>query len=101
MANPVQPYDYPAPVVNDFYRLGHPGKFHISIFPTASLVLTGSNYGAGALLPITGAAGTASLSGGGTIDISKLATGFIHELSIESVENPSNVYVLIRNQVVR
>ncbi len=104
MTNPKQPYDYPALTVetyNDFSRLGHPGKFFVSIVPTASIFLTGSYYGAGGILPASGAAGTAYLSGGGTIDVSDLAVGFIHELSISYIENPSNIYVLLRNQLVR
>lgn len=104
MSNPIQPYDYPAPTTqtyNDFNRLGHPGKFFKSIAVSGSLIFTGSNYGAGAILPLSGATGNAYLSGGGLIDMSTLATGFIHELSVEHVESANNVIILIRNQAVR
>lgn len=104
MTLPIQPYDYPTPTVetySDFNRLGHPGKFFKSIVGTGSLYFTGSNYGAGAILPMTGATGTAFLSGGGTIDMSKLAVGYIHELSVEHIESAANVMILIRNQAVR
>lgn len=104
MSNPIHPYDYPKPTTasyDDFNRLGHPGRFFRSIQPTGSFYFTGSNYGAGAILPLTSAAGTAYLSGGGTIDMSKLAGGHIHELSVEHVEDAAHVYVLIRNQAVR
>lgn len=104
MSIATQPYDYPTPTVqtnNDFNRLGHPGKFFKSIAPSGSLFFTGSNFGAGAILPVSGAVGTAYLSGGGIIDMSKLATGFIHELSVEHVESANNVIILIRNQAVR
>lgn len=104
MSNPVHPYDYPTPTTasyNDFARLGHPGKFFKSIAASGTVYFTGSNYGAGAILPLTSAAGTAYLSGGGQIDMSKLAGGHIHELSVERVEGAANVYILIRNQAVR
>lgn len=103
-ANPVQPYNYPAPTVetnNDFNRLGHPGKFFKSISVSGSSFFTGSNYGAGGILPLSGSIGTAQLSGGGSIDLSKLAAGFIHELSVQSVSGANNVIILIRNQAVR
>jgi hypothetical protein len=103
-ANPVQPYDYPAPTVqtnNDFNRKGHPGKFYKSISVSGSAFFTGSNYGAGAILPMSGSIGTAFLSGGGSIDMSKLTAGYIHELSVASVSGANNVIILIRNQAVR
>lgn len=103
-ANPVQPYDYPIPTAetyNDFSRLGHPGKFFKSVSVSGSSFFTGSNYGAGAILPLSGSIGTAYLSGGGSIDMSKLAAGYIHELSVESVTGANNVVILIRNQAIR
>jgi hypothetical protein len=41
------------------------------------------------------------LSGGGSIDMSKLTAGYIHELSVASVSGANNVIMLIRNQAVR
>lgn len=86
---------------NDFVRLGHPGKFHRSIAPSGTYYFTGSDYGAGGIITYGSAAGTAYLSGGGSIDLSKLAKGYIHEISIDYVTSAADVYVLIRNQAVR
>lgn len=86
---------------NDFVRLGHPGKFNKVITPSGDVYFTGSNYGAGAVIPYGSAAGTAYLSNGGTIDLSKLAKGYIHELSISHITSAGDVYVLIRNHAVR
>ena len=99
--NPIQPYDYPSTDVNDFNRLGHPGKWKKSLSLSGTVWFTGSNYGVGAVLPVTSAAGTAYLTEGGTVDLSKLVVGHIHELSVEHVEGASNVYALFRNQVIR
>ena len=104
MSTPVQPYDYPTPTVQtnpDFNRLGHPGKFFKSIAASGTYYFTGSNYGAGGILPLGSTAGTAYLTGGGTVDMSKLAVGYIHELSVEHVETAANVIILLRNQAVR
>jgi hypothetical protein len=86
---------------NDFVRIGHPGKYHRVITPSGSAYFTGSDYGAGAVITYGSAAGTAYLSNGGSIDLSKLAKGYIHELSISYVTGAADVYVLIRNQAVR
>lgn len=99
--NEIHPYNFPTSSVNDFERKGHPGKWLKSIAVTGTVWFTGSNYGAGAILPHTGAAGTAYLSGGGTVDVSLLAKTYIHELSIEHIEGGADCYVLIRNQVIR
>jgi hypothetical protein len=99
--NGVQPYDYPASQANDFERLGHPGKFKESILVSGTVWFTGSNYGVGAIMPFGSAAGTAHLSDGGSIDISKLAKGYIHELSVSHITGGADVYALLRNQVIR
>ena len=103
MSTPIQPYGYPTPTASnyDFTRLGHPGKFFKSISVSGSSFFTGSDYGAGAILPLSGSIGTAYLSGGGSIDISKLTAGYIHELSVSHVVSANNVIILIRNQAVR
>ena len=101
MADAIHPYNYPPSEANDFERKGHPGKWLKSISVSGTQYFTGSNYGAGAIIPYGSAAGTVYLSNGGSIDISKLAKGYIHELSIEHVENAADSYVLIRNQVIR
>jgi hypothetical protein len=86
---------------NEFDYKGHPGKFHRVISPSGNVWFTGSNFGAGAILPASGAAGTVFLTNGGSLNASLLAPGHIHELSIERVESAANIYILIRNQVVR
>lgn len=104
MSIPIHPYDYPPLTTgsyNDFDRLGHPGKFFKSIAASGTVYFTGSNYGAGAVLPLSSAAGTAYLSGGGSINMAELTAGYIHELSVEHVESAANVIILIRNQAVR
>jgi hypothetical protein len=96
------PYNYPTSSANDFERLGHPGKFKRTILASGTVLFTGSNYGVGDLLPHQGGGtGTAYLTDGGSIDISKLAPGHIHELSVAHIEGGSNVYALLRNNVVR
>lgn len=104
-ANPVQPYNYGPDARNEFERKGHPGKFWKSITcGTGTTVLTGSNFGAGGLIVPTGTTGTASLSFGGDIPLSVLATGGarIYDFSLSSVTVDSGtVYVLLRNQNIR
>jgi hypothetical protein len=99
--NEIHPYNFPASQANDFERKGHPGKWLKTITVSGTVWFTGSNYGAGAVIPFGSAAGTAYLSGGGSIDLSKLAKTYIHELSIERIESGADCYVLIRNQVIR
>lgn len=99
--NEVHPYSFPASQANDFERKGHPGKWKKSLTLSGTVWFTGSNYGVGGVLPVTSAAGTAYLTDGGTINLAQLAVGNIYELSIEHVEGASNVYALIRNQVIR
>lgn len=86
---------------NPFDSFGHPGKFHKSILATGNVWFTGSNFGAGAVITSGSATGTIYLSNGGTINAAILATGQIHEFSVEHVENAANLYVLIRNQLIR
>ena len=87
--------------LNTFDLYGHPGKFHKSIAASGTVWFTGSNFGAGAVLPGTASAGTIYLTNGGTLDASYLASGHLHELSVEHVEGASGFYVLIRNQRIR
>lgn len=101
ITNETHPYDYPTSTASDFKRLGHPGKWKKSALVTGDAVFTGVLYGVGGILPFSGASGTAYLSDGGSIDISKLATGHIHELSVAAIDDGNNVYVLFRNQVIR
>lgn len=95
------PYNYPTSSANDFERLGHPGKWKKSILVSGTSWFTGSNYGVGALMPYGGAAGTAYLTEGGSVDISKLAKGYVHELSVAYITSGADVYALFRNQVIR
>ncbi len=99
--NEIHPYNFPASQASEFERKGHPGKWLKSIPVSGTIWFTGSNYGAGAIMPYGSAAGTVYLTNGGSIDISKLAKGYIHELSVEHVEGGADSYVLIRNQMIR
>ena len=100
-SNPIQPYNYGSSQANDFDRKGHPGKWLKSVTVSGTVWFTGSNYGAGAIIPYGSAAGTAYLSSGGAINIIYLAKTQIHELSIERIEGGADCYVLFRNQLVR
>jgi hypothetical protein len=99
--NATQPYNYPTSSANDFERLGHPGKWKKSVLVSGTTWFTGSNYGVGAIMPYGSSAGTAYLTDGGNIDISKLTKGQIHELSVFYIESGADVYALFRNQVIR
>jgi hypothetical protein len=99
--NEIHPYNFPASQANDFERKGHPGKWLKSIAVSGTVWFTGSNYGAGAILPYGSAAGTAYLTGGGSVVIGNLPKTMISELSIERIESGADCYVLIRNQVIR
>jgi hypothetical protein len=102
-ANATHPYNFPTSQANDFERLGHPGKWlkSISVSGSSTIWFTGSNYGAGAIIPYSSAAGTVYLTGGGSINISNLPKTHLTELSIQHIEGGNDCYVLIRNQVIR
>jgi len=103
--NEIHPYNFPASQASEFERKGHPGKFFQSITcGTGTTTFTASNFGAGGIIVPNGTTGTASLSLGGTIPLSAMAStaAVIHELSLQSVKVDSGtVYVLIRNQMIR
>lgn len=103
MSTPTEthPYNYPTSSANDFERLGHPGKWKKTVLVSGTTWFTGSNYGVGAIMPYGSAAGTAFLSDGGSVDISKLAKGYVHELSVAYITSGADVYALFRNQVIR
>lgn len=99
--NEVHPYNFPTSSASEFERKGHPGKWLKSIAVSGTVWFTGSNYGAGAIIPYSSAAGTAYLTGGGTINIGNLSKTTLTELSIERIESGADCYVLIRNQMIR
>ena len=103
--NEIHPYNFPASNLNDFERLGHPGKFIKSIAcGTGTTTFTGSNFGVGGIIVPNGTTGTASLSLGGDIPLGSIASNspVIHELSLKNVKVDGGiVYVLIRNQMIR
>ena len=99
--NEVHPYNLPASQANEFERKGQPGKWLKTMTVSGTGWFTSSNYGAGAIIPFSSAAGTAYLTGGGSINIGNLAKTYIHELSIERIESGADCYVLIRNQMIR
>lgn len=103
--NEVHPYNFPTSSASEFERKGHPGKFFQSITcGTGITTFTASNFGAGGIIVPSGTTGTASLSLGGVIPLSVIASNspVIQELSLSSVKVDSGtVYVLIRNQMIR
>jgi len=99
--NEMHPYNYPTSSANDFERLGHPGKWKKTVLVSGTTWFTGSNYGVGAIMPYGSAAGTAFLTEGGSVDISKLVKGHVHELSVAYITGGTDVYALFRNQVIR
>lgn len=99
--NEVHKYNYPPEQRTDFEAKGHPGKYLISVVGSGSMWFTGSAYGVGAIIPLSSAVGTASLSGGGTIDVSRLTAGTLYEFSVASISGAANVYILYRNQLIR
>lgn len=79
-----------------FNRLGHPGKFSSAVSVTGEVWFTGSNYGAAGVIRGSGASGSLALSAGGSIDISDLDAGIVHEVSVRNTLNVGggNFYVL-------
>jgi len=98
------PYTYNATSskYNPFEVLGHPGRYtSVLTVKNTTVNFTGSNYGYGAVIVgESSAAGTISLSGGGSINIAHLTVGTIYELSPSKVVESGNksVYVLKRQQ---
>lgn len=82
-----------------YNKLGHPGKFAtVTTITSGELVLTGSNYGHGAIIRGNGVSGSLHLSNGGTIELGDLDAGIVHELSLEKVSSigGGNLYLLKR-----
>lgn len=80
-----------------FNRFGHPGRFANSVkVSSGQFIATGSAYGVNGLIRGTGATGNVNLSGGGSISLTDLDAGVVHELSVYSVDSISNgnVYLL-------
>jgi hypothetical protein len=96
---------YPIPSgsqINEFKILGDPGKyFAVQTVKNTTVNFTASNYGYGAVIVgESSAAGTITLSGGGTVNIAHLTVGTIYELSPSKIIESGNkaVYVLKRQQ---
>lgn len=80
-----------------YNKLGHPGKFAEVITVTSGdLILTGSNYGVSGVIRGTGASGSIELSNGGSIALTDLDAGVVHEFSPQAVTSigGGNVYLL-------
>lgn len=85
---------------NQFNKFGHPGKFSkVTTISAGDMWFTGSNYGASAVIRGLGAIGDVNLSNGGSVSLSDLDAGVIHELGILSITNVASgsVYVLNRS----
>ncbi|WWT39307.1 hypothetical protein [Microcystis phage Mel-JY01] len=87
---------------NDFMRNGHPGKWNASITcNTGTTIFTGSNYGVGALVVVSGSTGTITLSEDNSQIPLQTFTGLV-ELSPFSIDVSSGtVYALKRNFIIR
>lgn len=108
MAGPLYPYNY-RKLANsniwDDYRVNqavpnNAGKWSKSVsVSNATVYFTGSNYGAGAIMLTATTNGTASLTGGGTINLSLLSADTIYEFSVIDVkEDSGNVVYVLMNQ---
>jgi hypothetical protein len=88
--------------VNQFSKFGHPGRYwNAQLVKNTTVDFTGSNFGYGAVVVgESSAAGTISLSGGGTVNIAHLTVGTIYELSPSRIVESANksVYVFKRQQ---
>lgn len=95
---------YKPSVANDFDKFGHPGKWKkvITVSTGQTLICTGSNYGAGAII-IGNTDTTVHLSEGGSLPGTAIGANTLFEGSIEKIVNGGSgvVYVLIRNQTIR
>ena len=83
---------------NQFDRLGHPGRItHVHRFTGGQVDFTGSMYGYGAVKVVGAGDASASLSGGGSIPLTKLASqAMIYPISVKQISgsaNDSDVYV--------
>ena len=93
------PYNINYSAYSQFDTLGHPGRYVSSQQYTAGqLDLTGSAYGYGAIMIVAAGGATASLSGGGTINLGNLTTGVIYDLSLSKIHggSSSTIYIFKR-----
>jgi hypothetical protein len=94
--------NYTSSAYNQFEALGHPGKYYnVQTVQNGTADFTGSNFGYGAVMVgESSAAGTITLSAGGTINIAHLTVGTLYQLSpIKIVESGNKaVYVFKRQQ---
>ncbi len=85
-----------------FERLGHPGKYTaVQSVANTQVDFTGSNYGYGTVIVgESNAAGTITLSGGGSVNIAHLSVGTVYELSPTKIveSGDKTVYVFKRQQ---
>ena len=86
--------------MSQFRTLGHPGRYYKVYTYTAGTVhFTGSLYGYGAIMVKTHGGATASLSGGGEIELGNMTPELL-ELSVSKITGgtDSMIYVLKRQQ---
>jgi len=88
--------------VDQFSKFGHPGKYWaVQTVKNTTVDFTGSNFGYGAIVVgESSAAGTISVSGGGTVNIAHLTVGTVYEISPSKIVESGNksVYVFKRQQ---
>jgi len=88
--------------VNQFEKFGHPGKYWaVQTVKNTTVDFTGSKFGYGTVVVgESSAAGTITLSGGGSVNIAHLTVGTVYELSPARIVESGNktVYVFKRQQ---
>tara|TARA_R110002126_G_scaffold237057_2_gene380630 strand:+ start:218 stop:520 length:303 start_codon:yes stop_codon:yes gene_type:complete len=97
--NPQVGYTGITPNKTDFELKGIPGSYKKVVSVTSTtLDFTGSNYGASAIMLAATTNGTASMAGGGIIDLSDLSANIEYPFSVSQVTEDSGnvVYVLIK-----
>jgi hypothetical protein len=81
---------------NQFDRLGHPGRIlNVHTYTSGQVDFTGSMYGYGAVLVQAHGGATASLSGGGEVNLDDIDTYGVIPLSMKQIKGgtDSKVYV--------
>lgn len=87
---------------SEFLRKGHPGKWHGSITcTTGSTLFTGSNYGVGALVVVSGSTGTVTLSSDNSQIPIQALSGLVELSPLKIDVNSGTVYALKRNNIIR
>ena len=88
-------------MASEFTTLGYPGLWYkvVKMPLTGSLIATGSNFGVGGIMTVTGATGSITLPGGtDVINVAHLQASLIHELSINTINSTGSVYLFYKSR---